>query len=198
MLGDVNSERKTGVLDERALQALSNPLRVRLLRILRAEGPATASGLAKRVGESSGLTSYHLRHLADAGLVQEDVGRGTRRERWWRSVHEVSHWSPAEFVGNPEARRASVAMRREVYRWQSRLLEQWLAEEADWDKTWVDAAGPSDDLLVMTPDQLQSMSQEIRAVVQRYRAQPPPDGTTNAERVIWLQHTVPVRGELPL
>jgi DNA-binding transcriptional ArsR family regulator len=198
MLGDVPSERKTAVLDERAVQALSSPLRVRLLRILRTDGPATASGLAKRVGESSGLTSYHLRYLADAGLVEEDADRGTRRERWWRSVHEVSQWSPADFVGDPEARRASVAMRREVYRWQSRLLEQWLAEEADWDKAWVEAAGPSDDLLVMTPQQLQSMSEEIWAVVQRYRNQSPPDENVDAERVIWIQHTVPIRGELPL
>lgn len=168
------------------------------MRILRADGPATASGLAKRVGESSGLTSYHLRHLAVAGLVEEETDRGTRRERWWRSAHELTQWSPAEFIGNPEAHRATVAMRREVYRWQSRLLEQWLSEEADWDKAWVDAAGSSDDLLVLTPEQLRAMSQEIWKVVQRYKAEPSPAGNGDTERVVWLQHTVPIRGELPL
>ena len=120
--------------DERALEALAHPLRWRLLALLRADGPATATRLAERVQESSGLTSYHLRKLAEVGLVEEDRDRGTRRERWWRAVHEVTNWSPADFLGNPAARQASVAWRREVYRWQWRLIEQWLAEEADWDK----------------------------------------------------------------
>ncbi|MEU7461934.1 winged helix-turn-helix domain-containing protein, partial [Streptomyces griseofuscus] len=32
-------------------------------------GPATASQLAERLGESSGATSYHLRQLADHGVA---------------------------------------------------------------------------------------------------------------------------------
>lgn len=191
------AQRKTHEMDERAMRALAHPLRVRLLRILRAEGPGTASGLAARVQESSGLTSYHLRKLADVGLVEEDADRGTRRERWWRSVHEVTRWTASDALGNPEAHRASVTLRREVYRWQWRLLEQWLSEEDEWHRAWVDAAGPSDDLLLLTPAQLVSMSEEIWAVVQRYRNQAASD-SEEAARVVWLQHTVPVRGELPL
>src|SRR6478736_4108151 len=41
-----------------ALKALAHPLRVRILASLRRIGPATATGLADRLGESSGLTSY--------------------------------------------------------------------------------------------------------------------------------------------
>jgi DNA-binding transcriptional ArsR family regulator len=185
------------VTDERALTALAHPLRLRLLGMLRAEGPATASGLAQRVGESSGVTSYHLRKLADVGLVEEDEERGTRRERWWRSAHEATNWSNADFLGNPEAHRLTVSMRRELYRWQWRLLEQWLAEEGDWDKAWVDAAGLSDSLLLMTPESLRAMTAEIGAIVRRYRDAPPP-ATSDTARVVWLQHTVPIRGELPL
>jgi DNA-binding transcriptional ArsR family regulator len=191
-------ERKTfTITDERALGALAHPLRLRLLGMLRADGPATASRLAQRVRESSGVTSYHLRRLADVGLVTEDQDRGTRRERWWRSVHEATQWSDADFVGNPAAHQLSVSMRREIYRWQWRLLEQWLAEESEWDRTWVDAAESSDSLLVMTPDSLRTMTAEIAAVVRRYADAPPPD-TADAARVVWLQHLVPVRGELPL
>jgi DNA-binding transcriptional ArsR family regulator len=192
------SRRTFEVADERALGALAHPLRLRLLALLRADGPATASGLAGRVGESSGVTSYHLRRLADVGLVEEDRERGTRRERWWRSAYDSTTWSPADFLGNPEAHRASVSMRREIYRWQWRLLEQWLAAEAEWDKAWVDAAGPSDQLLRLTPAQLKAMSEEIWSVVQRYRDQPAPDEASDAVRVVWVQHLVPVRGELPL
>jgi DNA-binding transcriptional ArsR family regulator len=178
--------------DERALVALAHPLRWRLLALLRADGPATATRLAERVQESSGLTSYHLRKLAEFGLVEEDQERGTRRERWWRAVHELTSWSPADFLGNPAARQASVAWRREVYRSQWRLIEQWLAEESDWDKAWVDAASPDDSLLEMTPESLRAMTDEIWAVVERYRQNPPVDRSDTA-RVIWFQHKIPVR-----
>jgi hypothetical protein len=86
----------------------------------------------------------------------------------------------------------------EVYQWQSRLLEQWLAEEAEWDEAWVDAAGPSDDALFLTPAETRAMSQEIWAIVQRYRGLHSSEDGPDIAKVVWLQHLVPVRGELPL
>jgi len=192
------TEKVFEVLDERALNALAHPLRQRLLVLLRSDGSATATRLAERVDESSGVTSYHLRRLADVGLVVEDRDRGTKRERWWRSAYDVTQWSPSIFLGNPEAHRTSVRMRREIHRWQWRLLEQWLAEESEWDKAWVDAAGLSDSLLTMTPESLRAMSEEIWAVMQRYHANPAPADAPDVARVVWLQHLIPIRGELPL
>ena len=58
--------------DPRSLKALAHPLRLELLELLRFEGPSTASALARRVGESSGATSYHLRQLARHGYIEED------------------------------------------------------------------------------------------------------------------------------
>jgi DNA-binding MarR family transcriptional regulator len=65
------------------LRALAHPLRLQLLQVLHAEGPATASQLARRLGESSGATSYHLRALHRAGMVEEAEQRNAR-ERWWQ------------------------------------------------------------------------------------------------------------------
>lgn len=190
--------RPTVVLDARALAALAHPLRSRLLRLLRIDGPATASGLAARAGESSGLTSYHLRKLADVGLVEEDPGRGNRRERWWRPAHEVTSWSTTDFLGNASAYRATQELRRGVYHWQLGLLENWLADEAEWSEEWVAAAETSDDVLELTPTQLKAMTAEIWDVVQRYRAAPPrrPEHEVTA-RVMWLAHAFPIRDELP-
>jgi DNA-binding transcriptional ArsR family regulator len=67
------------------LRALAHPLRLQLLHLLHVEGPATASQLAQRLGESSGSTSYHLRALHRAGMLEEAEPRN-RRERWWQSV----------------------------------------------------------------------------------------------------------------
>lgn len=69
------------------LRALAHPLRVQLAQILHAEGPATASQLARRLGESSGATSYHLRALHRAGMVEEAEQRNAR-ERWWQRTTE--------------------------------------------------------------------------------------------------------------
>jgi len=69
------------------LRALAHPLRLELLELLHVEGPATASQLGRRLGESSGATSYHLRALHKAGMVEE-AERRNGRERWWQRVSE--------------------------------------------------------------------------------------------------------------
>lgn len=183
-------------LDDASVQVLAHPLRLRLLALLRADGPATASGLAGRVGESSGVTSYHLRKLADAGFIEDDPERGTKRDRWWRAAQDATRISYADFLGDPDAHRAGVSVRREINRWYQRLVDQWLAEEADWDKAWVDAAGSNDWLLRLTPARAKAMREEILDVVRRYDDDEAPEDDPDAERVVWFQHIVPAR-DLP-
>jgi DNA-binding transcriptional ArsR family regulator len=74
-------------MDAAQLRALAHPLRLQLLEVLHSEGPATASQLARRLGESSGATSYHLRALYRAGMVEEAEQRNAR-ERWWQRSPE--------------------------------------------------------------------------------------------------------------
>jgi DNA-binding transcriptional ArsR family regulator len=62
---------------------MAHPLRLRMLELL-AQGPGTASTLARDLGESSGATSYHLRALAAADIIVEDLERRKGRERWWK------------------------------------------------------------------------------------------------------------------
>ncbi len=69
------------------LRALTHPVRLRMLGILRTEGPATATVLAQRLGLNTGATSYHLRQLAQHGFIDDDAERGNGRERWWRAAH---------------------------------------------------------------------------------------------------------------
>jgi DNA-binding transcriptional ArsR family regulator len=70
-------------LGAKEVRALAHPLRLRMLESL-TDGPATASMLARELGESSGATSYHLRALAAAGIIVEDLTRRKGRERWWK------------------------------------------------------------------------------------------------------------------
>ncbi|MDP2774304.1 MAG: helix-turn-helix domain-containing protein [Nocardioides sp.] len=73
-----------------ALKALTHPVRLRMLGLLRTEGPATATRLATRLGLNSGATSYHLRQLARHGFVVDDEERGNARERWWRAARSTA------------------------------------------------------------------------------------------------------------
>ncbi len=82
----------------REVRALAHPLRLQLLEALANHGPATASMLARELGESSGATSYHLRALAAAELIVEDLDRRKGRERWWKhdEKHRLISTAPAE------------------------------------------------------------------------------------------------------
>jgi DNA-binding transcriptional ArsR family regulator len=81
------------LLTPKALRGLVHPIRLRLLDLLQADGPATATSLGKRIGQSSGVTSYHLRVLAEHGFIAEDTERGTGRDRWWRAVHRTTSFT---------------------------------------------------------------------------------------------------------
>lgn len=182
--------------DPEALRALAHPLRGKLLVSLRLDGPATASMLARRYGESSGATSYHLRMLSRYGFVEDDPGHGGARERWWRAAHELTDWSPAHFLESEsgEGEAARQFMRRVVADY-ARWLARWIDELEDWDADWHEASAMSDLALRLTRAQLASLRDELLETIFRYR-DAGPDGP-DAERVMVLLHAFPQRGAVP-
>ena len=99
----------TAHLDIESLKALAHPLRVQILDTLSIYGEFTASGLAERLGESSGATSYHLRQLERHGFVREVEGKGTGRERWWERVPGGITLNATEIDDTPGKRAATKA-----------------------------------------------------------------------------------------
>jgi DNA-binding transcriptional ArsR family regulator len=153
-------------LDGPALKALAHPLRVRLLGSLRREGPATASGLARRLGESSGATSYHLRVLAGQGFVVDDERAASGRERWWRAAQDMTSWSSADFLGDPDAEAAEQFLVGTTTRAALEAVDHWLDQRPEADPAWVAAAELSDYLLRVPPDGLRALLDDINALVQ--------------------------------
>ena len=72
--GKARERSVTRLTDPRALRAYAHPVRMRLMGLLRTEGPLTATRAADLLGESSGTCSFHLRQLAKYGLVEEAEG----------------------------------------------------------------------------------------------------------------------------
>jgi DNA-binding transcriptional ArsR family regulator len=173
------------VEDTKVLRAMAHPLRLRLIGALRKDGPATASELGRRFGESSGMTSYHLRQLERYGFVEEERQDG--RKRFWRALDEGTEWSidtdDTAFV------EASSALGGQLVAEYSRWLQRWYAETADWDRPWRAAAESMDQWFELTPDELRELSDDVRALLDRYAdRRVPRDGT---ERAIVLFHAFP-------
>lgn len=146
-----------------------------MLGLLRTEGPATASSLAERLGESSGTTSWHLRQLADAGLIEEDTGRGNRRERWWRSAHDYTALRLEKFVDDPANLGAMSVFLHEAANAYYRSAATFIAQAPTWEREWLAAADFSDDDLPLTPAELSAMAAEVHELMRKYK-RPARDG----------------------
>jgi DNA-binding transcriptional ArsR family regulator len=161
------------VTDVRTLRAIAHPLRTRLLALLRLDGPATATELARRTGESSGATSYHLRQLARYGFVEED-GVRVGRQRRWRASHRMTSWQPADFSADPEALEVSDTIERRQLQYAVAQFERWMGRRGQADEAWLRVAGQSDDVLRLTPSQARALTDETLQLWRRYRESPPP------------------------
>ncbi|HET9464279.1 MAG TPA: helix-turn-helix domain-containing protein [Gemmatimonadales bacterium] len=87
-------------------QVLLHPERRRLIEAL-AAGPDSASGLARRLGESRQRLNYHLRLLEEAGQVElaEERWKGSKPERVMRLVARQYVLDPAaigSLAGDPD------------------------------------------------------------------------------------------------
>ncbi len=180
-------------MDLESLKALAHPLRVRIFDVLSTYGTFTASGLAERLGESSGATSYHLRQLEKHGFVREVEGKGVGRERWWeRTPGGVS-------IGNDEARATSAgreATQLVMREWSSsreKNLAEFLERALDeLPKRWADASMVSVTNVFVTSDQLAEFTEKYMEFASEF-AEKHRDQTAPGARPVQLQfHGFPI------
>jgi len=181
-------------LDHKALRVLAHPLRSRLLTTLRGGGPATATALARALDTNTGATSYHLRRLADVGLVTEtEDGKG--RERWWRAATDAHEWTDRDVLGDPDAEAASEWLKRHYLRYFVDRYEQWLDTASTWPIEWREAADSGDSMLSGTPEDFAEFQRELQALLARYADRSP--GSPDARRLEFYHHAMPAAGEVP-
>jgi DNA-binding transcriptional ArsR family regulator len=166
-------------LDFDSLKALAHPLRVEILDTLSTYGQFTASGLAERLGESSGATSYHLRQLERHGFVREVEGKGTGRERWWERVPGGITLSATGLEDTPATRAATKTVLRQWERNRSALLTDF--QERGFDvltPEWIESTTVSTVNLRLTREQLKEIvdlwTKYSDDVLEKYRGQNPP------------------------
>jgi DNA-binding transcriptional ArsR family regulator len=179
-LGRVSANAEPGVeqpkstLDATVMRAMAHPARLALLEHLRNGGPATATECAGVVGLSPSATSYHLRALARAGLVEAAPGRGDGRERLWRITagrYEVS--GVADLA--PEGREALRALLESLLAWDDIRVRRYLSRLDAEPGEWQDAAFFMDSTLLVTAEELTRLGQAVEALIAPYRNDRRPD-----------------------
>jgi DNA-binding transcriptional ArsR family regulator len=148
------------VTDPLAIRALAHPLRLDLLDVLAAIGPATAAQCGRVLGVPQANCSFHLRQLAKYGFV-EDAGPGDdRRERQWQ-IKEVR----LRLRGSD----AATAELGVVY--VQRAMEEMLAHmrrAPSEDPDWRDKGGVIGGVGLLTAAEYEQVQQQIITLLEPY------------------------------
>lgn len=150
------------VPDVTAVKALAHPVRMRMLGMLRLDGPATATQLAQRLDLNSGATSYHLRQLEQHGFIVEDSGRGNKRDRWWKAAHAYTSVD----AGTDDATRdASDAFAQSVVINYTEQVQRATQERAELPDAWRQVSIASDGFVAVTPEQAAQITARLHELL---------------------------------
>jgi DNA-binding transcriptional ArsR family regulator len=160
------------VTDPQAMRALAHPVRLAILSYLQREGPATATMLAPHVNATPSVVSWHLRHLAGFGLVEDaDPPSGDRRQRWWKSLargfsFELSDDPAAEMLAD----QLSATAQEQVREWTNSIRDSLPPE-------WLRLSGLSNTRVKVTTDELEAIADGINELLAPYALrESAPDG----------------------
>jgi DNA-binding transcriptional ArsR family regulator len=153
------------ITDPRAMRALAHPVRLAILSHLQRHGPSTATQLAPHVAATPSVTSWHLRHLAEFGLIT-DHESPDRRQRYWKATARGFRF---EMPDDAEGRAAGHQLRQAMHGSNMRQVATWVDETAPHlDKEWDKVAGASNTRVEVTADEAEQIISGIEALLAPY------------------------------
>lgn len=175
-------------LGPRGMRALAHPVRLAILSRLQSGGPSTATALAPHVGATPSVTSWHLRHLAEHGLVRDAEVESDGRQRWWEAVGSGFRFTPDEAGLD-----AASLLNRTMMEQAADLPERWAREvEPLLEVEWRRSAGLSNTTVELTADELAQVEASIEELLAPYvlrkAAAVRPEG---ARRVRMMRYVLP-------
>lgn len=160
------------IKDLDTLKVLGHPLRIQLYRALYMARTATASQLADRVDEAVSLVSYHLRKLAEKGLIEEAASQGRDgRERWWQPASDGIGVHHEDVRDAPEKLAAQGALARTFFEQRADLYRRHLDEAETWDTEWRTASADGEWLPRLTAAELTRLNDEVGELIKKYQDQ---------------------------
>ena len=174
--------------DARTMRALAHPVRLRILAALVTDGPASVKALAGKVNESTASVSYHVSQLARFELVTYAEGARVGRERPWRAVHRGITW---DMDSDAETNAAASHLRDVYLRERIRVIDDFVSGEQGLPARWRKAAFFLDDVVYLTPAELNTLNQRIEIELRKYRRPDPQARPANARQVTIFMYALP-------
>jgi hypothetical protein len=148
------------------MRALTHPVRLALLEVLKVEGPLTATQAGELIGQPPNTCSFHFRQLAKYGFVEE-AGHGPGHARPWRlKAQEIRL---PDLYDTPDTAVAAQALK-------DLALERYFARAAAFDgarasypAAWQEATGFSETMIYLSPAELKAVETEFADILNRYR-----------------------------
>jgi DNA-binding transcriptional ArsR family regulator len=167
----MTSDETRTITDLGTLKAFAHPLRLKLYRALYVARTATASQLADQVDEAVSLVSYHLRKLAEHGLIEEaEQQSGDGRERWWRPAAESLTVRHEDVKDAPEKLAAQGALVRTLLEQRVDSYRRHLDESESWSDEWRSADFDAEYLPRLNAPELAELRHELDALIKKYQA----------------------------
>lgn len=174
--------------DQPRWRLLAHPLRSRIVAHLRLHGGATGAELARALGTHTGATSYHVRVLAAAGLV-EDTGLGNAKTRVWALVDPTEEADSDLDLPGPDDDMGDWLTHDYVDHFAQRS-HAFIDRAHAWEPVWQDECGLQDAQVLVSEEQLTALRAELDEVLGRYRRMGA--GTPGARRVAAYTSLLPV------
>jgi DNA-binding transcriptional ArsR family regulator len=178
-------------LTPRGMRALAHPVRLAILSQLQRHGPSTATALAPIVGATPSVTSWHLRHLAEHGLVRDADVAGDGRQRWWEAASRGIRYAPPDDPADDDAyRMLSKVMRADA----EKLPREWARHvEPQLEGEWLALSGLASTRILATADELAQIEQQMESILTPYvlRKDDPDDRPDGVRSVRVLRYVLP-------
>jgi len=151
----MTEQRTFTTSDPVTIRALTHPLRLELLDVLR-DGPATATECAEATGESVASCSFHLRTLAKYGFIEPAERRG--REKPWQLASDRQDLRASE---DPDSVRAVGAIAEVFADRAFGNLRLWLSRLSGESHEWHEASFVSGASFWATSEEVAEMGRTI-------------------------------------
>lgn len=168
-MADLESRLRAPSMSTEVLKALANPLRRQVWNEVIKLRYARAADLAGRLDQPANSLSFHLRVLAEAGLIEEAPEKARdKRDRVWKPTHG------ARSLGAPEDPVADEALGNAVMAGYVAEHQQLLARVTGWASKYVTGEDPVEKgthttySLRLKRERFVELIEELDAVINRY------------------------------
>lgn len=153
----------------RLFEAMTDPVRLSVLEQLRlSTEPLSTAQLSRSIPEASGSLSYHLRVLADVGLVEKigGVGRGAQ----WSAGQARFAWTE-EDESDPQGQIAVRSLERVLSERREARWRRWLSEKRTdvWPAEWRAADDSFEWVVNLSPHELRTLQDDVRGLMAKYK-----------------------------